>query len=74
MNLLVMGAMMALMMLFFHGRGHHGPTPEPEPPPASAAPAEPAARPVPPEALSEPAKEPPQGSGSAAALPESDRP
>lgn len=70
MNLLVMGAMMALMMLFFHGRGHHGPTPESEPAPASAAPAQPAARPVPPEPGSEPSRE----SGGAAAAPEADRP
>lgn len=31
MNLVLMGAMMALMMLFLHGRGHHGPAPEPVP-------------------------------------------
>ncbi|HEY3271255.1 MAG TPA: hypothetical protein VGJ89_08600 [Geothrix sp.] len=27
MNILVMGAMMALMLLLFHGRGHHGGNP-----------------------------------------------
>ncbi len=30
MNLLLMGAMMALMLVFFHGRGHHQPSPSPE--------------------------------------------
>lgn len=31
MNVVVMGLMMGLMILFFHGRGHHRPEPKPVP-------------------------------------------
>ena len=30
MNFVLMGVMMAAMLLFFHGRGHHEPSPAPE--------------------------------------------
>lgn len=29
MNIVLIGAMMAVMLLFFHGRGHHEPSPAP---------------------------------------------
>jgi hypothetical protein len=32
MNIVLMGAMMALMLLLFHGSGHHGRVPAPDPP------------------------------------------
>jgi hypothetical protein len=32
-NIVVMGLMMGLMILFFHGRGHHRPEPKPLPAP-----------------------------------------